>query len=81
MEKNQILSEIIKDEKGEKEDEFLKNELFDLFLDDYYFLFIENNLENKNDIDFETIRKFLSFLVKLRNESNKNNYKYICKIK
>ena len=70
LEKNEILCEIIKEEKSEKEDEFLKIELFDLFLDDYYLLFIDNNIENKNEIDFYNIRNFMSFLVKLRNDSN-----------
>ena len=72
IEKNEIISEILKENNI-----YIKEELFDLFLKDYYFLFIETNLKNinkennKNDIDYESVREFLAFLVELRNNSEK----------
>ena len=80
LNKNNLLSKIINNENSK--------EFFDLFLDDYYIIFINkylNKIKNnendgngeeksKNNIDFESIKKMLKLIVKLRNDSD-NKFK------
>ena len=72
LDKNNIISQIDKDS---------KNKFFDLFLEDYYTLFIDkylnktkifidNNDDKKNKIDYIKIKKFLKLIVKKRIESD-----------
>ena len=79
LDKNNIISEVAKDE-------FEKNEFFDLLLEDFYILFIDKNLNKKkenidnnnndaendikNQLDYNSIKKFLKLITKKRLESN-----------
>ena len=78
LDKDETLSEIMKDEKDQNAEK-IKKELFDLFLDDYYLLFIYEhvinyiNFEKRNENDYNEIKKFLTFLVKLKIDSKKDN--------
>ena len=73
LKKNNLLSRIIENENPE--------EFFDLFLEDYYTIFIdkylnkiksnenEGNEKDKDNIGFESIKKMLKLMVQLRNDS------------
>ena len=72
LKKNNLLSRIIDKENSKQ--------FFDLFLEDYYILFVDKYLnkirsnekdeKDKNNIDFESAKKMLKLMVKLRNDSN-----------
>jgi hypothetical protein len=72
LKKNNLLSRIIDKENSKQ--------FFDLFLEDYYILFVDKYLnkirsnekdeKGKNNIDFESAKKMLKLMVKLRNDSN-----------
>ena len=74
LKKNNLLSKIIDDKNI--------NEFFELFSEDYYMIFIDKFLKKfriniiegvknkKNEIDFDSIKKMLKFMVQLRNDSN-----------
>ena len=65
-----------------EKDDYSKKEFFDLFLEDYYTLFIINNVNSiknynkdknntKEEIDLNSLKKFLKLIIKKRIESNK----------
>ena len=77
LDRNILISKIIKNE-------YEKNEFYELFLDDYYSLFIEKNLnkdikainDNKNqkdEIDLTSLKKMLKLIVKLKFDDNNEN--------
>ena len=65
-------------EDNKEDNKYIKQELFDLFLDDFYTLFIDKNLNKNNTeknivIDYNSIKKILKLIINLR---IKNDNKY-----
>ena len=77
LNKNNLLSRIIDNENS--------NQFFDLFLEDYYIIFIDKYLNKFNNekegkgednINFESVKKMLRLMIQLRNDSNEQFKEY-----
>ena len=74
LDKNDKIKRIITEK-----NEFINQEFIDLFLEDYYIIFIYNNLNNyikslqKNNVDLSELKKIIKFLVNQNEENLKEN--------